>query len=282
VLRLLDAYVQVLEKQKPGTLATVRGWTAKSFNVYGLEAVMSVETHRLLMGLPLYRNKLNFHNFIDSPDRRFFNDTWTKTIGNAIRHLGQTPLETGYAHHLSMSRGTTSHPYIGWYTIQGGVVAGDVKTRFRLRASGPQTAVSFKSILYDKYFSAVNGGFELLTVSSPTAGWKESFYIEDVNGGTLRSGDSIYISTALKHSYWCADWLGNRAQLNATRSVPDRWETFVITKLDAEGRPTEGEIGKNDFVTLLSFRGYVTGEATGTPTCTGGLNTRAMLKFEVW
>ncbi|WP_239014456.1 fascin domain-containing protein [Archangium violaceum] len=98
-------------------------------------------------------------------------------------------------------------------------------------ASSPllTSGVSFKTVLGNRYVGARNnGGGEVSATATVAQEW-ETFTIDDINGGALESGDSIFIIAGTGQYFQAAN--GGGSTLNAASWNRLGWETFRIVKL---------------------------------------------------
>ncbi len=103
-------------------------------------------------------------------------------------------------------------------------------------------AVTLKSA-DNGFLSAVNGGGgDVTSAKNTTDGW-EKLTLTDLDGGTLTSGDTVYLQSS-SGNYLSAQW-GGGAMLDATRTHHLSWETFTL-----QGAATGAAIDDGDSVWL--------------------------------
>ncbi|APR88556.1 Chitinase [Minicystis rosea] len=109
--------------------------------------------------------------------------------------------------------------------------------------------VSFQTVLQPRYVGAQNnGGGAVIATATLAQAW-EKFSIEDINGGTLQSGDSVFIRAG-NGQYWQAA-NGGGSSLNAGSNNTLAWETFKIVKASGSG-----DIANGDIVGLQTSTGH--------------------------
>lgn len=84
------------------------------------------------------------------------------------------------------------------------------------------------------YWSAANGGGSSLDARSATAGASERLTLKDLNGGQLETGDHVQIKTS-NNTYWVVAEGGGGGALNANRTTPLSWETFIVSEYGGDG-----------------------------------------------
>jgi chitinase len=102
------------------------------------------------------------------------------------------------------------------------------------------SGVSFKTVLGSRYVGAQNNGGGAVIATATTAQAWEKFSIDDINGGALESGDSIFISAGTGQYFQAAN--GGGSTLNAASSNRLGWETFRIVKQSGSGAIANGDI----------------------------------------
>lgn len=116
------------------------------------------------------------------------------------------------------------------------------------RDSAPETAsnalttagVSFKTVLGGRYVGAQNnGGGAVIATATVAQAW-EKFTIDDINGGSLESGDQIFIMAGTGQYFQAAN--GGGSTLNAASWNRLGWETFRIVKKSGTGTIVNGDI----------------------------------------
>jgi hypothetical protein len=100
--------------------------------------------------------------------------------------------------------------------------------------------VNFRTQLAGRYVTAQNGGGGSLTASATSAQAWESFTLEDVNGGTLQSGDSVFIRVGTGQYWQAAN--GGGSTLDAGSSSKLAAETFKIVRQSGGGTIAVGDV----------------------------------------
>lgn len=109
------------------------------------------------------------------------------------------------------------------------------------------------------YVSAVNGGDGAVNAAPAAIGPNERFVIVDVNGGSLASGDQVYLQT--RSGKYLTAVNGGGSTLAANQPGPGTFETFTILEQNGTGTIVNG-----DSVAFRSSAGYyIVAEATGGP-----------------
>ncbi|WP_233262320.1 septal ring lytic transglycosylase RlpA family protein [Vitiosangium sp. GDMCC 1.1324] len=102
------------------------------------------------------------------------------------------------------------------------------------------SGVSFKTVLGNRYVGAQNnGGGAVIATATSAQAW-EKFTIDDINGGALESGDSIFIIAGTGQYFQAAN--GGGSTLNAASSNRLGWETFRIVKQNGSGVIANGDV----------------------------------------
>lgn len=125
--------------------------------------------------------------------------------------------------------------------------------------------------------SAANNGGSTISANVTAQNSWESFYLNDRNGGELRSGDPVSIRTTTGW-YWSAT-NGGGSTLNANVLSAITWEVFTIEK---RGGSTGTRIHDNDTFVLKTYNGthYVNGVAGGQLSASGTSTSAAVLRFK--
>ena len=76
----------------------------------------------------------------------------------------------------------------------------------------------------NRWISAQNNGGGAVNATATSVGAWENFTIEDINGGSLQSGDSVYIRAGNGQLFQAAN--GGGSSLNAGSNSRGAWETF--------------------------------------------------------
>lgn len=113
-----------------------------------------------------------------------------------------------------------------------------------------------------------NGGSDLYSNITAQNSW-ESFYLNDINGGELNSGDTVSIRTTTGW-YWSATG-GGGSTLYANQQSAITWEVFTIQKRNGTGRIHDG-----DTFALKTYNNthYVVANSS-TPMAANGTSTTA-------
>ncbi len=141
----------------------------------------------------------------------------------------------------------------------------DFGTWPRPSSTGPGSSLVafFKTFNNVNYLSAaLNGGGTVDTQRSAVGEW-ERLTIEDINGGTLNSGDQIRLKTQLGWYLVAEGGGGPGSILRADRRVAAAWETFTIEKAGG-GRISSGS------VVSLRLNGYYASAINGGGIATDG------------
>jgi len=102
--------------------------------------------------------------------------------------------------------------------------------------------------------SEKGGGNRVLANRKQAREW-ETFYLVDINGGQLMSGDKIYLKTYLNSYYLSA----STGRINATRKAAGSTEMFTIINIRKNGVITNGSK-----IALQSYNGhYIAAEKGG-------------------
>ena len=102
------------------------------------------------------------------------------------------------------------------------------------------TGVTLQTVLVPRYLGAANNGGGAVNATATVAqGW-ETFSLEDVNGGSLVSGDSVLIRAGNGQYFQALN--GGGSSLNAGSNNALGWETFKIVKKTGTGTIVSGDI----------------------------------------
>src|SRR5260221_72617 len=102
--------------------------------------------------------------------------------------------------------------------------------------------VTLQTVLVPRFVGALNNGGGAINATATVAqGW-ETFSLIDVNGGSLVSGDSVFIKAGNGQYFQALN--GGGSSLNAGSNTAQAWETFKIVK------PSGGTIQSGDTVGL--------------------------------
>jgi|GEM_PF-1836496 len=102
------------------------------------------------------------------------------------------------------------------------------------------SGVSFKTVPGSRYLGAQNnGGGAVIATATSAQAW-EKFSIDDINGGSLESGDTIFILAGNGQYFQAAN--GGGSSLNAASASRLGWETFRIVKQSGSGVIANGDV----------------------------------------
>ena len=99
--------------------------------------------------------------------------------------------------------------------------------------------ITLRTVIAGRYLGAQNNGGGALTATATAARAWETFALDDLNGGTLNSGDSVTIRTG--GGQYLKAQNGGGSTLNATATTPQGWETFRIVKASGSGAIKNGD-----------------------------------------
>ncbi|HYH05576.1 MAG TPA: hypothetical protein VEK11_00815 [Thermoanaerobaculia bacterium] len=102
----------------------------------------------------------------------------------------------------------------------------------------------------NNYVSAVNGGDGAVNATPATIGLNERFVIIDTNGGSLNSGDPVYLQ--VRNGKYLTAVNGGGGSLTASQIAPGTNETFTIAKANGG----TGAIVNGNAITLRSALNY--------------------------
>ena len=102
------------------------------------------------------------------------------------------------------------------------------------------SGVSFQTALGGKFLGAQNNGGGAVNATATVAqGW-EKFSLVDINGGSLTSGDSVFIQAGNGQFFQALN--GGGSSLNAGSNNQLGWETFKIVKQSGTGVIASGDV----------------------------------------
>jgi beta-glucanase (GH16 family) len=106
--------------------------------------------------------------------------------------------------------------------------------------------ITFRTVLGGNFLGAQNdGGSGVIAAATVAQAW-ETFTLFDLNGGSLQSGDSVFIQAG-NGQYWQALNAGG-STLNAASNSTLQWETFKVVKQTGSGPIQSGDIvGLQDY-----------------------------------
>jgi len=100
--------------------------------------------------------------------------------------------------------------------------------------------VSFRTVLGQRYLGAQNNGGGAVIATATTAQAWETFSLDDINAGTLQSGDTVFIRAGGGQYFQAAN--GGGSTLNAASVNRLGWETFRIVKASGSGTIANGDV----------------------------------------
>ncbi|HSC88520.1 MAG TPA: glycoside hydrolase family 16 protein [Polyangiaceae bacterium] len=116
--------------------------------------------------------------------------------------------------------------------------------------------ITFRTEAGGRYVGAQNNGGGAVVATATTAAAWETFALDDLNGGSLVSGDRVRIRAG--NGQWFQALNGGGSSLNAASASALDWETFTLEK------PGGGTIQSNDIVGLRTFGGqYISAQNGG-------------------
>jgi hypothetical protein len=123
--------------------------------------------------------------------------------------------------------------------------------------------------------AAENNGAGAVNANRTSQGPWESFYLNDINGGELNSGDTVSIRTT-DGWYWSAT-NGGGSTLQANQQAAITWEVFTIEKRNGTGRIHDG-----DTFALKAYNNtnYVVAAVAGAVSGNGNSSTAAVFTFK--
>jgi hypothetical protein len=108
--------------------------------------------------------------------------------------------------------------------------------------SSPTTVngVSFLATLNNTYVGATNNGGSSVVATATTVQAWETFSLVDINGGSLESGDSVYVKAGNGQYFQALN--GGGSSLNAGSNNAQAWETFKVVKKSGGGTINTGDV----------------------------------------
>jgi len=100
--------------------------------------------------------------------------------------------------------------------------------------------VSFRATLKNTFVGATNDGGSTVVATATTAQAWETFSLIDVNGGSLVSGDSVYVKAGNGQYFQALN--GGGSSLNAGSNNTQGWETFKLVKQSGTGTINTGDV----------------------------------------
>jgi chitinase len=107
------------------------------------------------------------------------------------------------------------------------------------------------------YVAAESGGFYYVNANRSSAGAWETFELEDVNGGSLESGDMVHIYTAHGRymTQYCFGVYNGIQQTAQASSVSGCSTEAFIDKYDSSNNWVSGTISSGDQVAVSMYQG---------------------------
>jgi chitinase len=132
-------------------------------------------------------------------------------------------------------------PLVGMALVLGacsGPVPDDqlVSNPMALEISG----VTFQTVLQRRFVGAENNGGGAVNATATLAQAWERFSIEDINGGTLESGDRVHIRAGNGQFFQALN--GGGSSLNAASNNRLEWEIFTLDKESGGGPINNGDV----------------------------------------
>src|SRR5450432_465866 len=100
--------------------------------------------------------------------------------------------------------------------------------------------ITLQTVLVPRFVGAANNGGGAVNATATAAqGW-ETLSIEDQNGGSLMSGDSVFIRAGNGQYFQALN--GGGSSLNAGSNNTQAWETFKVVKQSGAGAVNSGDV----------------------------------------
>ena len=100
--------------------------------------------------------------------------------------------------------------------------------------------VTFQTVQGGRYLGAQNNGGSTVNATATVAqGW-EKFTLDDINGGSLVSGDQVFVRAGNGQYFQAVN--GGGSSLNAASNNRLGWETFRIVKESGSGTIANGDV----------------------------------------
>jgi hypothetical protein len=97
-----------------------------------------------------------------------------------------------------------------------------------------------QTVLVPRFVGAANNGGGAVNATATVAQAWETFSLEDVNGGSLVSGDSVYVKAGNGQYFQALN--GGGSSLNAGSNNTQAWETFKVVKVSGTGAVNNGDV----------------------------------------
>ncbi|HWZ87536.1 MAG TPA: chitinase, partial [Polyangiaceae bacterium] len=112
------------------------------------------------------------------------------------------------------------------------------------RAEGEQglmlSGITLQTVLVPHFVGAANNGGGAVNATATVAQAWETFSLEDINGGSLQSGDSVFIHAGNGQYFQALN--GGGSSLNAGSNNAQAWETFKVVEQSGSGAVNNGDI----------------------------------------
>ncbi|HWZ87255.1 MAG TPA: hypothetical protein VNW92_00345, partial [Polyangiaceae bacterium] len=102
------------------------------------------------------------------------------------------------------------------------------------------SGVTLQTVLVPRFVGAANNGGGAVNATATVAQAWETFSLVDINGGSLESGDSVFIQAGNGQFFQALN--GGGSTLNAGSNNQLGWETFKVVKQSGTGAINNGDI----------------------------------------
>ena len=100
--------------------------------------------------------------------------------------------------------------------------------------------ITLQTVLVPRFVGAANNGGAAVTATATVAQAWETFTLQDINGGALMSGDSVFIQAGNGQYFQALN--GGGSTLNAGSNNQLGWETFKVVSQSGKGAVNNGDI----------------------------------------
>jgi predicted chitinase len=100
--------------------------------------------------------------------------------------------------------------------------------------------ITLQTVLVPRFVGAANNGGGAVNATATVAQAWETFSLVDINGGSLVSGDSVFIQAGNGQYFQALN--GGGSTLNAGSNNTQTWETFKVVKQSGTGAINNGDI----------------------------------------
>ena len=100
--------------------------------------------------------------------------------------------------------------------------------------------ITLQTVLVPRFVGAANNGGGAVNATATVAQAWETFTFQDINGGSLMSGDSVFIQAGNGQFFQAVN--GGGSTLNAGSNNQLGWETFKIVKQSGTGGINNGDV----------------------------------------